>query len=121
MFHLKRMSRLMRENARIISSLARYSPHRRKEVLRHAPKELVYALSEGCINVLKGNVPLSKQKYQKLRRYKKKIRTLANSRIGLRTKQNFVRQNGGFIGLLASALVPVLSTVVGNLLQPQRQ
>jgi len=114
---MRTISRLMRENSRIISSLARYSPQRRKELLRHAPKELICALSEGCLNVLKGNVPLSKHRYQKLRRYKKKIQTLANPRASLRTKQHLVRQNGGFIGLLASALIPAICTLTSNLFQ----
>lgn len=110
----------MRENGRMISALARYPPRRRKDILRHAPRELVHALSEGCLNILRGNVPLSRQRYTKLRQHRRLVHELANPSTGLRRKQRIIQQRGGFVGALLGALAPVAATLVSDLFRVGR-
>ena len=103
-----------RDTIKLIRELSRYKAQKRRKILQKAPRELIAALSEGSLNLLKGNVPLSRQKYTRLKRYKKNVHLLANPRTPLHQKRRIVEQRGGFLSLLASVLVPVLSGVISS-------
>ena len=72
------------ETLKLIKSLSRLKPKKRNALLKNAPRELIYALSEGALNLLKGNVPVTQQKYAKLKKHRTKIRTLANPNVSLK-------------------------------------
>ncbi len=106
------MSRLILRNAKAIETIARTrSQRRRKEIAKQASKDLVNAFSEGALNVVKGKVPLSKKRYNSLKRYKKQLETLSSRRSSLKSRKA-VLQRGGFLGLLASVLVPTIASLI---------
>ena len=61
-----------------------------------ATKKDIEAVSECTINLLKGNIPLSKTQYDKFYKCKDAIRTLANRKNSLKTKKEIINQRGGF-------------------------
>ena len=67
-------------------------------------------LCEICLNILKGNIPLSDNNFKKLKRNSKKV--LANSNIPLRVNKRVVSQKGGFLGTVASSAIPILSKLL---------
>ncbi len=109
------MSRLMKRNAHFIQLLAQATPRQRQDILQHAPKDLIAALSEGALNVLKGNVKLSKQRHATLKRHRAKLRELADRRTSQQRKRALVQQRGGFLGVLASVLIPAITGLIGAL------
>ncbi len=109
------MSQLMKRNAHFIRLLSKTPPQRRNEILKHAPKELIAALSEGALNILNGNVKLTTRKYSSLKRYRSQLRQLANRRTSMRAKRALIQQRGGFLGALASILVPAITGLIGAL------
>ena len=111
------MSNLMKNNAQLILTLAKLKPANRRAVLQAAPKELIHALSEGALNIIKGKVPLSKRQYGHLRRNQSKIRLLANPKVSVRRKQKLLTvadQRGGFLGTLAAILIPTVASLIGS-------
>ena len=113
------MSELMRNNAQLILILAKLKPANRRAVLQAAPKELIYALSEGALNIIKGKVPLNKRQYGQLRRNRDKIRVLASPKVSVRSKQKLLTtadQRGGFLGTLAAILIPTVASLIGSTL-----
>lgn len=64
-------------------------------------------------NILKGNVPLNKEQYRYLQKYRCTLRQLSNKKLKIKDRKDIlVNQRGGF---LPSLLIPVLS-VAGSLL-----
>lgn len=104
----------MRQNLHILKLLAKSAPVQRRHIIQTAPKDLIEALSEGSLNLLKGRVQLSKNRLSKLRRFKKQIKVLASCKTSVRKKKQ-VLQRGGFLPLLASVLVPAISGLVSGL------
>ena len=105
------MSQCMKRNASLLRLLQKLKPNALKAVMKVAPPDLIKALSECGLNVLKGNVKLNPAQKKKLCRYKNKLRALAIKKTSMK-KRKEILQSGGFIGAL---LTPVLS-VLGSLL-----
>ena len=81
-------------------------------MIRVLDNDALQAIHECCVNVLKGNVPLSRGQKQRLSRYKKVIRRLGGQkRLSTSSKRHLV-QTGGFLG----ALLPPIIGILGSLL-----
>ena len=101
------MSERIRRNIDFLSVLAKCNKKQRKALIEHCDKDLILALSEIAINVLKGIVKLTPAQRAKLNRFKKHLRKLAERQVSVRHKKRFLVQKGG--SLLLSLLPPVLS------------
>ena len=108
------MSKRIKTNQPFIHLLARSSAKRRKLLLKQATKEELSSLFEICLNILKGNIPLSTQAFKKLQRHKNLIRTLGNKRVSIKHKKKIVNQKGGFIGSIAAIALPLLAGLLGK-------
>ena len=89
------------------------TPRARKHIIRDADKALINALSECCLNVLKGHVPLTAKQKSRLSKHKKSLRKLAERGVGVRKRKKILIQSGS--GLLPALLVPV-AALLGRLL-----
>ena len=106
------MSVRIKRHAHVLRALATLHPSVRKAILTHPSRELINCISECCINVLNGNVPLSGSQKAKLTRYKRQIRNVAGKATSLKNKTKVI-QTGGFItALLGPLLGSVLSGIV---------
>lgn len=61
----------------MLYALESSNPKVRTAILKNADDELIRASSEITYNVIRGNVPLSKEKVEKLKKYKIQLRKLA--------------------------------------------
>ena len=105
------MSKALKNSQHYIQLLAKSGPKRRKALLGQATGEELRGLCEICLNLLKGNIPLSDRDFQKLKRNSKTIKVLASSKIPLKVKKRVVSQKGGFLGALASIAIPLLTDI----------
>ena len=87
------------------------SARKRKQLIEAGGSHLINCLSECCLNLLHGNIKLSKVQVNKLRRHAGKIRELSRKKT-CQTKKKRIVQQGGFI----SALLPVILSAVTGLL-----
>ena len=92
--------------------LARSSAKRRKALLSQVTRDELKSLCEICLNILKGNIPLDDKTYNKLKRHKSKLRTLADKKTSSAHKQHIVNQHGGFIGTIAAIALPLLANLL---------
>jgi hypothetical protein len=93
-----------------------------KSLLRNASKNNVKALCEVCLNFLKGNIAVDEKTKSKLKKHRKCIEFLSKRRVSLRTKKKFlVDQRGGFMGLLASIALPLISGLVARAFDKKRK
>ncbi|XP_071964131.1 uncharacterized protein [Antedon mediterranea] len=102
------MSKRIKKNAETIRFLAHCSPRQRKIILENADDQLVTALCECAMNVLKGRVQVSNAHKKKLVRYKKHMRDITNKSISPLKRKRLLIQKGGFLGLI---LQPILQTL----------
>ena len=87
------------------------SAKKRKQILEAGGTPLIHCLSECCLNLLKGNLKLSKSDIHKLHRHANKIRKLGEKKVSNKEKKKIIQQ-GGFL----PALLPVIISAVGSLL-----
>ena len=84
-----------------------------KTILKSAPPDLVRALCECSLNVLKGNIKLNATQKKRLRRYKNILRTLAAKKSAVKTRKRML-QKGGFLGALLGPVLGVLGSLLGR-------
>ena len=100
-----------------IKVLAKSSAKQRKLLLRGATNEQLKGLFELCLNIIRGNLPLSNAEFQKLKRHRKTLESLASRRVPLYKKREIVNQKGGFIGAVANLAIPLLASIIANRLK----
>ena len=81
----------------------------RKAILEYADADLISALCEYAHNILRGTVRLTSREKVRLRKYKGKLRMLANRRLSISRRRREIQQNGG--GFLPVLLAPLATTV----------
>ena len=87
------------------------TPRAQKKLIKKGDKKFINCISECCLNVLKGNVPLTSKEKKALKKHRNKLRALVNKKVSAEKKKKIV-QIGGF---LSNLLVPV-AAFLGNLL-----
>jgi hypothetical protein len=95
-----------------IHRLGRCKTHgERQRLLKNG--KVIDALSEGSLNIMLGNVPLSTAKYNDLRLYKSDLELLANKRESRQRKRTrLLQRGGGLLTLLASVLIPTIASLL---------
>src|SRR5215813_12879365 len=84
----------------------------KRQLVDSATSAQLNSLCEVCFNLLQGRLEVSKDKLQKLKKYKNHIRKLAGSKKkSLKSKRQILVQNGGFLPLLATLLPSVIGLV----------
>ena len=81
----------------------------RKAVLEYADADLISALCECAHNIIRGTVRLTPQEKVRLRKYKDKLRLIANRRLSISRRRREIQQHGG--GFLPDLLAPLATTV----------
>jgi hypothetical protein len=102
----------MKKHASTLQLLQKGSPRFRKEVIKLADKDLLYALCDCALNVLNGTIKLSETQKKTLKRHCKGLRCLIDKRTPL-SKKKKVLQTGGFLPAL---LAPIAASILGPLL-----
>ena len=108
------MSKSLRMNEPFLHLLARSSAKRPKLLLKRATKEELASLFEICLNILRGNLPLSRLMHKKLKRERITLRKLADKKISLKQKKKVNNQKGGFLGTIASIALPLLAQILSK-------
>lgn len=110
------MSKRLAITEAFLRLLAHSSTQKRKLLLAGATNEQFKGLLEVCLNLLRGNLPLGVKDKTKFRRNRHLIRSLANKRISIKKKREFLNQRGGaaFVGSLATFALPLLAQLIAS-------
>lgn len=98
----------------MLYTLHKANPKLRSAIIKNSNNELIKALSEISLNMLRGNIDHTQAIRQKLKKYKSKIRCLPRSKGSVKANRNILVQQGGFLPVLLGS---ILSGVIGSLLQ----
>ena len=87
---------------------------KRKVLIDIANKGNLEAVCQCVRNVLKGNIKLNDNQFNKLKRYKKVLRLLSKKQTSQKKKKNILKQHGGFLRFLIPAIIGGISSLFGN-------
>ena len=102
-----------RKYSEILRALYHLNAEQRVALLRKADKKLVRYICECCLNLLSGNIDLSKHQKSDLRKHVQLLRRLADPSRNLVAKKKIIVQKGG--GFLTALLAPLISTILTSL------
>ena len=78
--------------------------------------ELIKTLAEIALNVQNKNIPVqSAAAFNKLRAYKKQLKSVTKRGASLQSQRRHFQQDGGFLPALLGIALPVLSNIIGAL------
>ena len=101
------MSAVVRRALPLLKVLADAKPKLKKAIIQHAPTELVTAISEIVLNLIKGVIKLTASQKKRLSRYKKDLLALAKKKLSI--------QKGGSAAV--SILVPLALSLLSSKLK----
>lgn len=104
----------LKVNKHILHVLKNCNTCVRKSILKNANPELIRTLCEISLNLVNGNMKVSKNCRARLKKYKKKLRELASSKGKVSSKRKILVQHGGFLPLLLGSL---LTGAIGKLIE----
>ena len=107
------MSKCVKKQAPLLIYLAKAKPAVVKAIINTGDKELINALCECALNVLSGNVPLTKTQKTRLCRHKTGLREISRKNTSLKKKKETL-QRGGFLGALLSPILGILGGLLGE-------
>lgn len=101
-------NRRMSRQTPFLTFLYTCAPRQRKSLVEHATNEQILALSQIALNILRGNVQITKAYKRKLKQYKEVIRSLASRRVSISRKRETLLKHHGLIPLLIKPTLQLL-------------
>ncbi len=102
-----RMSKYVERTLPFLQVLANSKPQIRNAIVQHGPAELIKAISEIVLNVLKGVIKITSRQRKRLARYKNKLRALTDNKVSEKIKRKFLSQKGGGGEAALAVLLPL--------------
>lgn len=106
------MSTCLKKDATLLTALIHATAKERKALLKACNISRIRSVCECAYNLLRGNIPLSDERKQQLRKHKQALRRLVKRGESWTKKRRYlVQQGGGFLLpiLLSTVLQAVLS------------
>ena len=108
------MSARVKRNLPLLKVLCGAKPALIRAVVKGGSPELIHALCECSLNILKGNVQLSTAQKKQLSRYKQSLRVLSRKGTSVQRRKQIL-QKGGFVGVLLKPVLSALGGLLGSL------
>ena len=107
---------LTSSNIKFLNSLATGSVAERKKLLAKASNNDLNAISELCLNLIRGNIKIDAKTKVKFKKHQNAIQSLANKRLSYKKKKKIINQRGsaGFLFPLASIGLPLISNIISS-------
>ena len=108
------MSAVVKRALPLLKVLVDATPKLKKAIIKHAPTDLVTAISEIVLNLIKGVIKLTVHQKKRLSWYKKELLALAKKKVSLGKKRKILVQKGGGV---VSILVPLALSLLSSKLK----
>ena len=108
------MSAVVKRALPLLKVLVDATSKLKKAIIKHAPTDLVTAISEIALNLIKGVIKLTPHQKKRLSRYKKELLALAKKKVSLGKKRKILVQKGGGV---VSILVPLALSLLSSKLK----
>lgn len=104
------MSRCVRQHTDFLRYISKCGNKQRLHCIKHASPQEIKAILEVALNTSKGNVPIDKNKVNKLRPFKHTFHKIASRKVKrLSSQKKIILQRGGaFVPALLAAVLPYI-------------
>lgn len=106
---------IRKNQAEILRSLCYLPKTERFALLKQVDLRLVKLICECAYNILRGTVPLTTQQKSHLKRHVGQLRRLTRKGEKIEKKRQIIQRGGG--GFLPALLVPIVTTLLGEILR----
>ena len=107
------MSQCLRNNIDFLRVLKKSNSKQRRAILQAADNQLLKAICECVINVLRGTVKINPKQKTQLKRYKASLRELADKGVPLKKKKKtLVQKGGGFLSIILPTVLQTLASIL---------
>ena len=106
---------ITQRQAEILRSLAYLPKVERQALLRQVDSKLIRCICECAYNVLRGNVPLTKEQTAHLKKHATLLRKITRKGEGVKKKKKIIQTGGGAV--LPALLTPLLTTLLAEILR----
>lgn len=113
----KRFAR-MKKHIALLTAIQSLNKRQTKALLQLTnDDDFCRAICEVCLNLVKGNVPLTKrQKAEFTPKRKKLVRSLAQKKLSRKARKQLVVQTGGFLPALIAPVISILGGLLGEVI-----
>ena len=91
------------------------NPIERNKLITKVKDCVIDAISEIAKNCLEGNIPLSEENFNNLKKYQSILRLISKN-IPVKKRRNLIVQKGGFIDLLIPAALCLITVLIKELI-----
>ena len=111
------VSKVVRKTLPLLQQLANSRTKQARQILKHADRDLIEAIRQCVLNVLRGVVSLTKPERRKLAKYKKHLRKFVDKKTKFRSRQRIVQRGSGWITALLGTLLPHVVSGISYLIK----
>ena len=104
-------------NARAINTFLQADKYVKESMLNNASKAFVQTWVDVILDILKGDVTITRDQYAELRCLNHHLEQLKESKTPLHVKKYLLKQQGGIFPLLASIVKPLIGPILGSFLK----
>ena len=109
------MSTNTKQQLPVLQALCTSCPKVRKHLIHTADQNLIKCICECCVNVLDGNIKLTETQKERLKKYKKTVRSLGDRKKNfMKKKKEIVQSGGNFLLALTPAAISTILTLLGK-------
>ena len=85
-----------------------------RDLIRRAKGPLINKICECILNIINGQIKLSKEDFEKLKPYKNLFRKLLTKNTKIKEKKRLIIQKGGFLQILIPAIISGLASIISS-------
>lgn len=103
----------LNQQKHLLEVLRTANPKLRKVILQNADNKCIHAIAEIIINLMQGNVPISKNQKKKLKKYKNTFRAIEHNYmkkpINASRGRRLIIQTGGILPAIFGIIAPIIA------------
>ena len=109
------MTQRIKKNISMLNALCHCKSKKQQHILKVAGPDLVKAICDCALNVLRGTIPITSDQKKKLRPFKNVLRSLADPKKTVASKKKLLVQRGGSPLMLIPLLAPIIKQVIDEI------
>jgi len=106
----------IRRNFCVLHNLQNSSKYKRNKLLKEADKDTINSICECIYNILFGDVDLTPEEFNQLKRERQFLRKLVQKRLSLKKKKELLIQKGGALPVILGPALALAAGLLGEVI-----
>ena len=110
---------ILKKNLESLKLLSDCKKKIRNNIIKKGKRDLILSINECVVNTLNGNVKLTTDEKEKLKKFKYTLRNLLKKKSISKKKQILIQQ-GGFLQVLLPSAITLIGTIIEHLVNRKK-